>query len=235
MASSGLIAAARLSSKLAGVAFGAAVAETAADALDAEREIATVRLPPVRSVAEYEAARAKAAARGGFTIAGACALREDEEAGRRVPASVADGSVVSKTKMKFHPVDENERSAAEATKPSNARSTLRVVAVNGEALLCEYAVSTLVGSCALERERCVWRAEESDEFLSRARRVTKNQTDEAGAEKNLRDWSGAVDEPEGSPEVSTHGTVTLDPEKPVGFDLTASMSASMGRSLFAPK
>ena len=61
----------KAAARLAGVALGRDLARSAADALDAEREVATVRLPAVSE--GCEAARAKAS--GGGFAAGACAVR----------------------------------------------------------------------------------------------------------------------------------------------------------------
>ena len=131
-----------VSARLAGVALGRDLARSAADALDAEREVATVRLPAVSE--GCEAARAKAAARGGFGVAGACAVRGAAAASTsETPATRARGSA------------------------RDVLDSIRVVAVNGDALLCEYSVC-LTGADksrgpVLERERCV-----------RARRLRRN-------------------------------------------------------------
>lgn len=178
-----------VSAKLAGLAFGREIARCAADALDAEREVATVRLPAVSEGCEV--ARAKAAARGGFGVAGACAVR-----------GAARGA---------------------------SASSICVVAVNGDALLCEYAVR-LDGDAsrvpALERERCVARAS-----------VTAPDDDAAAAAETEDDTRtarrGAETETDNDDDVGLCGPSALDPADPM--DLSASMSASMGQSLFLAK
>ena len=192
-----------VSAKLAGAALGRELARSAADALDAEREVATVRLPAVSE--GCEAARAKAAARGGFGVAGACAVR----------AAAAAAS----------------ESLAEDGNDDASGSSIRVVAVNGDALLCEYTVRLDKNdTCGpvLERERCVARAAETRDLATDLAAFSENASEFAEDEKTT-----AVD---GSPDsdAGLYGPVTLDPAGR-GMDLSASMSASMGTSVFLAK
>ena len=188
-----------VSARLAGVALGRDLARSAADALEAEREVATVRLPAVSE--GCEAARAKAAARGGFGVAGACAVR-----------------------------------GAAAASTSDVLDSIRVVAVNGDALLCDYSVC-LTGQThksrgpTLERERCVARAAAPTERAETedARFAENEKTENTNASRPSR---------EGSPDdhAGPRGPATLDPGDPgTVMDLSASMSASMGQSLFLAK
>ena len=179
-------------------------ARRAADALDAEREVATVRLPAVSE--GCEAARAKAAARGGFGVAGACAVRGAAAASTsETPATRARGSA------------------------RDVLDSIRVVAVNGDALLCEYSVC-LTGADksrgpVLERERCVARAAAPEE-RAEADDARFAENEKTNARRRSR---------EGSPDdhAGPRGPATLDPG--TGVDLSASMSASMGQSLFLAK
>jgi hypothetical protein len=215
-----------VSVKLAGAALGRELARSAADALDAEREVATVRLPAVSE--GCEAARAKAAARGGFAVAGACAVRA-------APASRAESRVTE---------DGND---------DKSGGSIRVVAVNGDALLCEYSVGLDKNDtcCAvLERERCVARAEATTrdlatDFAAEASADGEPETaddekkkSKAAARSPRRDWSGLVDDDavDGSPDDDSclFGPVDVDPSAR-GVDLSASMSASMGQSIFLAK
>lgn len=215
-----------VSVKLAGAALGRELARSAADALDAEREVATVRLPAVSE--GCEAARAKAAARGGFGVAGACAVRA-------APASRAESRVTE---------DGND---------DKSGGSIRVVAVNGDALLCEYSVGLEKNDtcCAvLERERCVARAEATTrdlatDFAAEASADGEPETadekikkSEAAARLPRRDWSGLADDDavDGSPDDDSclFGPVDVDPSAR-GADLSASMSASMGQSIFLAK
>jgi autophagy-related protein 18 len=215
-----------VSVKLAGAALGRELARSAADALDAEREVATVRLPAVSE--GCEAARAKAAARGGFGVAGACAVRA-------APASFAESRVTE---------DGNDEKSG---------GSIRVVAVNGDALLCEYSVGLDKNDtcCAvLERERCVARAEATTrdlatDFAAEASADGEPETadekikkSEAAARLPRRDWSGLADDDavDGSPDDDSclFGPVDVDPSAR-GVDLSASMSASMGLSIFLAK
>ena len=196
-----------VSARLAGVALGRDLARSAADALGAEREVATVRLPAVSE--GCEAARAKAAARGGFGVAGACAVRGAAAASTsETPATRARGSA------------------------RDVLDSIRVVAVNGDALLCEYSVC-LTGADksrgpVLERERCVARAAAPEE-RAEADDARFAENEKTNARRRSR---------EGSPDdhAGPRGPATLDPGNPVtGVDLSASMSASMGQSLFLAK
>ena len=215
-----------VSKKLAGAALGRELARSAADALDAEREVATVRLPAVSE--GCEAARAKAAARGGFGVAGACAVRA-------APASFAESRVTE---------DGNDEKSG---------GSIRVVAVNGDALLCEYSVGLDKNDtcCAvLERERCVARAEATTrdlatDFAAEASADSESETadekekkSKAAARLPRRDWSGLADDDavDGSPDDDSclFGPVDVDPSAR-GVDLSASMSASMGQSIFLAK
>ena len=214
-----------VSVKLAGAALGRELARSAADALDAEREVATVRLPAVSE--GCEAARAKAAARGGFGVAGACAVRA-------APASRAE-------------------SLAEDGNDEKSGGSIRVVAVNGDALLCEYSVGLDKNDtcCAvLERERCVARAEATTrdlatDFAAEASADGEPETadekikkSKAAARLPRRDWSGLADDDavDGSPDDDSclFGPVDVDLSA-CGVDLSASMSASMGQSIFLAK
>ena len=192
-----------VSAKVAGVALGRELARSAADALDAEREVATVRLPAVSE--GCEAARAKAAARGGFGVAGACAVRG--AARDCLPATAPSAGSSTKT-------------------PSSAEtraSSIRVVAVNGDALLCEYSVCLEKGDTrgpVLERERCVARA---------AAVAPAEKTESEKTRATAREQSGGAEDDD----VGLCGSVALNPADPV--DLSASMSASMGQSLFLAK
>ena len=192
-----------VSARLAGVALGRDLARSAADALDAEREVATVRLPAVSE--GCEAARAKAAARGGFGVAGACAVRG--AARDCLPATAPSAGSSTKT-------------------PSSAEtraSSIRVVAVNGDALLCEYSVCLEKGDTrgpVLERERCVARA---------AAVAPAEKTESEKTRATARERSGWAEDDD----VGLCGSVALNPADPV--DLSASMSASMGQSLFLAK
>ena len=195
-----------VSANLAGAALGRELARSAADALDAEREVATVRLPAVSE--GCEAARAKAAARGGFGVAGACAVR----------AAAAAAS----------------ESLAEDGNDDASDSSIRVVAVNGDALLCEYTVRLdKKDTCGpvLERERCVARAAETRDLATDLAAFPEDASEFAEDEKSA--LSTAVD---GSPDsdAGLYGPVTLDPAGR-GMDLSASMSASMGTSVFLAK
>ena len=197
-----------VSVKLAGAALGRELARSAADALDAEREVATVRLPAVSE--GCEAARAKAAARGGFGVAGACAVRA-------APASFAE-------------------SLAEDGNDEKSGGSIRVVAVNGDALLCEYSVGLDKNDtcCAvLERERCVARAEATTRDLAAAEASADGESETADDEKKKRADDDAVD---GSPDDDSclFGPVDVDPSAR-RVDLSASMSASMGQSIFLAK
>jgi hypothetical protein len=211
--------------KLAGAALGRELARSAADALDAEREVATVRLPAVSE--GCEAARAKAAARGGFGVAGACAVRA-------APASRAE-------------------SLAEDGNDEKSGGSIRVVAVNGDALLCEYSVGLDKNDtcgAVLERERCVARAEATTrdlatDFAAEASADGEPETadekikkSKAAARLPRRDWSGLADDDavDGSPDDDSclFGPVDVDPSAR-GVDLSASMSASMGQSIFLAK
>jgi hypothetical protein len=212
--------------KLAGAALGRELARSAADALDAEREVATVRLPAVSE--GCEAARAKAAARGGFGVAGACAVRA-------APASFAESRVTE---------DVNDEKSG---------GSIRVVAVNGDALLCEYSVGLDKNDtcgAVLERERCVARAEATTrdlatDFAAEASADGEPETadekikkSEAAARLPRRDWSGLADDDavDGSPDDDSclFGPVDVDLTA-CGVDLSASMSASMGQSIFLAK
>jgi hypothetical protein len=122
-------------------------------------------------------------------------------------------------------------------------SSIRVVAVNGDALLCEYAVR-LDGDASrvptLERERCVARASvtapdddaaaaaETEDDARAARRGAETETEKTRA---TRGRSGADDDDDD--DVGLCGPSALDPADPM--DLSASMSASMGQSLFLAK
>ena len=215
-----------VSKKLAGAALGRELARSAADALDAEREVATVRLPAVSE--GCEAARAKAAARGGFGVAGACAVRA-------APASFAESRVTE---------DGNDEKSG---------GSIRVVAVNGDALLCEYSVGLDKNDtcgAVLERERCVARAEATTrdlatDFAAEASADGEPETADEKKEKSKaaarlprRDWSGLADDDavDGSPDDDSclFGPVDVDPSAR-GVDLSASMSASMGQSIFLAK
>ena len=114
--------------------------------------------------------------------------------------------------------------------------SIRVVAVNGDALLCEYSVC-LTGQThksrgpVLERERCVARAAAPTERAETedARFAENEKTENTNASRPSR---------EGSPDdhAGPRGPATLDPGDPgTGMDLSASMSASMGQSLFLAK
>jgi autophagy-related protein 18 len=214
-----------VSVKLAGAALGRELARSAADALDAEREVATVRLPAVSE--GCEAARAKAAARGGFGVAGACAVRAAPA--RRAESLAEDGN--------------DEKSGG----------SIRVVAVNGDALLCEYSVGLDKNDtcgAVLERERCVARAEATTrdlatDFAAEASADGEPETadekkkkSKAAARTPRRDWSGLADDDavDGSPDDDSclFGPVDVDPSAR-GVDLSASMSASMGQSIFLAK
>ena len=116
------------------------------------------------------------------------------------------------------------------------RRDFRVVAVNGDALLCEYSVC-LTGQThksrgpVLERERCVARAAAPTERAETedARFAENEKTENTNASRPSR---------EGSPDdhAGPRGPATLDPGDPgTGMDLSASMSASMGQSLFLAK
>ena len=200
-----------VSAKLAGAALGRELARSAADALDAEREVATVRLPAVSE--GCEAARAKAAARGGFGVAGACAVR----------AAAAAAS----------------ESLAEDGNDDASGSSIRVVAVNGDALLCEYTVR-------LDKKDTCGPVLERDAPLARAAETRDLATDLAAFSENASEFAedaktAAVDgSPDsGSPDsdAGLYGPVTLDPagRGTRGMDLSASMSASMGTSVFLAK
>jgi len=214
-----------VSVKLAGAALGRELARSAADALDAEREVATVRLPAVSE--GCEAARAKAAARGGFGVAGACAVRAAPA--RRAESLAEDGN--------------DEKSGG----------SIRVVAVNGDALLCEYSVGLDKNDtcgAVLERERCVARAEATTrdlatDFAAEASADGEPETadekikkSKAAARLPRRDWSGLADDDavDGSPDDDSclFGPVDVDLSA-CGVDLSASMSASMGQSIFLAK
>ena len=200
-----------VSARLAGVALGRHLARSAADALEAEREVATVRLPAVSE--GCEAARAKAAARGGFGVAGACAVR----------------------------------GAAATKSTSDVLDSIRVVAVNGDALLCEYSVC-LTGQTqkkksrgpTLERERCVARAAaHAERAETEEARFAENEKTENT--ENTENTNASRPSREGSPDhdAGPSGPATLDSRDPwdpgTGIDLSASMSASMGQSLFLAK
>jgi hypothetical protein len=131
--------------------------------------------------------------------------------------------------------------------------SIRVVAVNGDALLCEYSVGLDKNDtcCAvLERERCVARAEATTRDLATdfAAEASADGEPETAAEKKKkskaaartprRDWSGLADDDavDGSPDDDSclFGPVDVDPSAR-GVDLSASMSASMGQSIFLAK
>ena len=197
-----------VSAKVAGAALGRELARSAADALDAEREVATVRLPAVSE--GCEAARAKAAARGGFGVAGAFAVRA-------AAAAATDSSLAE---------DGNDDASG---------SSIRVVAVNGDALLCEYTVRLdKKDTCGpvLERERCVARAAETRDLATDLAAAFPEDASETAEDEKTALFT-AVD---GSPDsdAGLYGPVTLDPAGR-GMDLSASMSASMGTSVFLAK
>ena len=108
------------------------------------------------------------------------------------------------------------------------------MAVNGDALLCEYTVRLdKKDTCGavLERERCVARAAETRDLATDLAAFPENASEFAEEEKTA--LSTAVD---GSPDsdAGLYGPVTLDPAGR-GMDLSASMSASMGTSVFLAK
>ena len=149
--------------------------------------------------------RFRAAARGGFGVAGACAVRG--AARDCLPATAPSAGSSTKT-------------------PSSAEtraSSIRVVAVNGDALLCEYSVCLEKGDTrgpVLERERCVARA---------AAVAPAEKTESEKTRATARERSGGAEDDD----VGLCGSVALNPADPV--DLSASMSASMGQSLFLAK
>ena len=122
-------------------------------------------------------------------------------------------------------------SLAEDGNDDASGSSIRVVAVNGDALLCEYTVRLdKKDTCGpvLERERCVARAAETRDLATDLAAFSENASEFAEDEKTT-----AVD---GSPDsdAGLYGPVTLDPAGR-GMDLSASMSASMGTSVFLAK
>ena len=179
-------AAGRVAAAAAGF-LGGAVAAKVSDAMRSKRDAATVRLPPatVRVAADV-------AARGGVGVGGICALRDATaaDAGRR-GRDDRGSSAASRS-------DEGR----EPTRDTNRRH-VRVVGINGDALMCEYDVDLESGTCTLERECSVADAEGAAV---------------AGAAKWI-DGGGAGGGGGGEGDGG-------------GMDMAASMSAGMGGSLF---
>jgi len=174
-------AAGRMATAAAGF-FGGAVAAKVTDAMRSKRDAATVRLPPatVRLAADV-------AARGGVGVGGVCALRDATSADERRSSSASGAG-----------------EGREPTREMNRRH-VRVVGINGDALMCEYDVDLESGTCSLERECSVADAEGAA-F--------------AGAAKWIRGGDAGGD---------GDGGGEGDGE---GMDVAASMSAGMGGSLF---
>lgn len=220
---SGLASAAvSLTSRLAGVALGAGFAKTASDVLDAEHSVATVHLP---SCGEgHKEARASAAAQGGFPIAGTCVLRHerDDDDDDETEETETETKTVSDTSS----ASTSTSASAKPTGGKHKQTRIRIVAVNGDALLCEYSVNLLTGIGSLQRERCVARAEVSGNGLE----TPKGGEPSDGTRKKQRDrdtraWRDQIDDT--SPE-----DLSTTPETTPHDDLRASMSASMAQSLF---
>ena len=140
------------------------------------------------------------------------------------------------------------RGAAATKSTSDVLDSIRVVAVNGDALLCEYSVC-LTGQTqkkksrgpTLERERCVARAAapETERAETEEARFAENEKTENT--ENTENTNASRPSREGSPDhdAGPSGPATLDSRDPwdpgTGIDLSASMSASMGQSLFLAK
>ena len=214
--------AALLTSKVAGLALGQEFTKSASDVLNCENSVVTVHLPNVGH--EHNASCAYAAAKGGFVIGGVCALRHEFDGDEE-----SNGQDETKNKNNDSRTEVSQTSSTSSSTAQHSgqkpNPNLRVIAVNGDALLCEYSVSPLTGVSSLERERCVARAEAQAPVSA-----TENAHDSKPKKKSVarrldldaQVWADRMDDTES------------ESPKDTAFDLSQSMSASMAQSLFAP-